>query len=90
MSAIDDATGKVLGATFRKREDLGGYFEVLKQVTTHYGIPDAVYTDRHTIFKSPRSKYLSIDDEPEEIKNSHIMQEGRAQGFKWLYLLLPW
>jgi len=58
VSAIDDATGKVLGAILRKREDLEGYFEVLKQVTTNYGIPDAVYTDRHTIF----TKYLYLQN----------------------------
>ncbi|MBP8638839.1 MAG: ISNCY family transposase [Dictyoglomi bacterium] len=87
VSAIDDATGKVLGATLRKREDLEGYFEVLKQVTTNYGIPDAVYTDRHTIF----TKYLSIDDEPEEIENS-LTQFGKAiseLGINHIFALTP-
>lgn len=77
LAAIDDATGKIVGATFRKEENLEGYFDVLKQIITNYGIPDALYTDRHTIFKSPKSDKLSVDDELEGIKEPPT-QFGKA------------
>ncbi|MBO8138822.1 MAG: helix-turn-helix domain-containing protein [Desulfotomaculum sp.] len=44
VAAIDDATGKVLGATFRYQEDLDGYFEVMQQLITNYGVPMSIYT----------------------------------------------
>lgn len=61
--AIDDATGKILGLFFRQTEDLIGYLQVLKQIVTNHGIPQAIYSDRHTIFFSPNKDKLSIEDE---------------------------
>lgn len=51
IAAIDDATGKVPAAVFREQEDAHGYFLLLRQVVTKYGIPLAIYHDRHGIFK---------------------------------------
>ena len=51
VGAIDDATGKVVGALFRQYEDAHGYFLVMRQVVTRYGIPETVYRDRHGIFE---------------------------------------
>ncbi|WP_241236346.1 ISNCY family transposase [Brevibacillus marinus] len=62
LAAIDDATGKVVGALFRPTEDLEGYFLVMKQVIREHGIPMAVYSDRHTIFRSPKES-LTIEQE---------------------------
>jgi transposase len=50
VSAIDDATGIITGATFRDQEDAVGYFTVLGQTADRYGLPEAVYTDLHAIF----------------------------------------
>jgi transposase len=51
VAAIDDATGEVVAATFRAQEDAAGYFEVLAQMLSHNGVPLAVYSDRHGIFR---------------------------------------
>jgi len=54
VGAIDDATGIVTGATFREQEDTAGYFETLIQTARGYGLPVALYSDRHGIFwKNP-------------------------------------
>lgn len=54
VGAIDDATGVVTGATFRDQEDTAGYFEALVQTARGYGLPVALYSDRHGIFwKNP-------------------------------------
>lgn len=44
-------------------ECLEGYWSVLHQGITAYGIPVALYVDRHTIFRSPKADKLTIDEE---------------------------
>jgi len=55
LLAIDDATGTVPHALFRKQEDTPGYFELLKVIINRCGIPLGVYTDRDSIFRVERS-----------------------------------
>jgi len=54
LLAIDDATGTVPYALFREHEDTLGYFELLKEIVSRYGIPLGVYTDRYSIFHVER------------------------------------
>jgi transposase len=61
-AAIDDATGIVVGATFTQNECMAGYSEIMRQGIVRYGIPLALYSDKHTIFRSPNEK-LTIDEE---------------------------
>jgi len=51
--AIDDATGEILAGWFMPTECLEGYCHMLKTLITKYGIPENIYSDKHTIFKSP-------------------------------------
>jgi hypothetical protein len=60
--AIDDATGTVVGAVFRETETREGYFSVMQQAIKQYGIPLGLYSDRHTIFRSPNEK-LTLEQE---------------------------
>lgn len=62
LGAIDDATGQVVGAVFRPTETQEGYFTVMRQAIEAYGIPLALYSDRHTIFRSPNEK-LTLEQE---------------------------
>jgi len=61
--SIDDATSKVQGLYFRLNEDTTGYLKMLEQVVTKFGVPGALYSDRHTIFFSPKTDKLSIEEE---------------------------
>jgi len=63
LAAIDDATGTVLAAVFRPSEDLVGYLMLIHQMVTNYGVPFMIYSDRHSIFLSPKSEKLSIEEE---------------------------
>jgi len=54
--AIDDASGKVVGAFFDYQETLNGYYHVLHQIIDRYGIPAMLYTDRRTVFDYVRKK----------------------------------
>jgi transposase len=53
--AVDDATGIIVGAWFDQQETLQGYYHVLEQILTNYGIPYLFYTDRRTVFEYRRS-----------------------------------
>jgi hypothetical protein len=62
MGGIDDATGLVPWATFDDQENAHGYFELLRVVVSRYGIPLAVYSDRHAIFFKTKDKDLTLEE----------------------------
>lgn len=61
--AIDNCTGRLIGAYFDWQETLSGYYNVLDQILNDYGIPYMFLTDNRTIFnyKSLNSKKLEND-----------------------------
>jgi len=63
LHAIDDATGTVLGAVFREREDAAGYLLLLRQVAATHGLPIAVYTDHHGIFHRSKQTPLTLQEQ---------------------------
>ena len=63
LGAIDDATSRVCGALFREQEDAAGYLGLLGQVLTRYGVPVAVYNDRHSVFWIKPSAGETLADE---------------------------
>lgn len=60
--AIDDALGTITGGWFDTQETLNGYYHVLHQILTDYGIPYKFFTDRRTIF-TYKKKNAPSDDE---------------------------
>jgi len=52
--AIDDATGTVLSLRFETNECSSGYLRIMEDMLGTWGVPAALYTDRHTIFFSPK------------------------------------
>jgi hypothetical protein len=75
--AIDDATSQVTGLSLCVSECMLGYHQVVRRMIGVYGIPDAVYADRHTIFRSPNADKAKAVDAPPDIK-VHETQFGRA------------
>ena len=65
IGAIDDATGKVPYALFREQEDAQGYFILLERITGLYGLPMALYHDRHGIFYRSRNDHESLQEQLE-------------------------
>jgi transposase len=72
VGAIDDATGRVPAATFRDQEDAAAYLEILRATVARYGLPGAVYRDRHSAF-APTSPGPAEPGAPDELS-----QVGRA------------
>lgn len=62
MAAIDDATGKILGAVFCPHECSWAYMKLLRRVVTDWGVPCSVYQDKHTALKR-NDDWLSLEEE---------------------------
>lgn len=75
--AIDDATGKVVGLFLTQNECLYGYLETMRQCCVDFGVPQTVYSDNHTIFRSPKTGKLTVD-ELIAGKTVHLTQFGRS------------
>jgi transposase len=65
FAAIDDATGKVLGANFGQREDAQGYFLLLADIVKRLGRPMALYRDCHGIFQVNMARKQPLDEQLE-------------------------
>ena len=70
---IDDATGNVTSCFFTKEETTYGYQMIMKETIENYGIPECLYTDYRTVFKSTK-KELTLEEElaGKEIKNTRF------------------
>ena len=53
LLAVDDATSTVPYALFQAEEDARGYLMLMEGLIQRHGIPLAVYSDRHAVFKHP-------------------------------------
>jgi transposase len=62
LAAIDDATNEVF-ALFREHEDTVGYLLLLQEVIRQKGLPLSLYSDRHTIFRSPKQEKLTVEEQ---------------------------
>ena len=61
-AAIDDSTGTVVAAYFDAQETLKGYYNVLFQVLTKYGIPYLFKADKRTVFEYKKKGTISDED----------------------------
>ena len=52
LLAVDDATGIVVNALFCEQENTRDYFLLMRGLIQRHGIPIALYTDRHSVFKN--------------------------------------
>jgi len=79
LLAVDDATGTVPFALFRKYEDTHGYFRLIEGIIRHRGIPLAVYTDRHAVFQhsgtAPTISERSVNGERKPTQFGRALRE---------------
>lgn len=61
--AIDDASGRIVGAWFDMQETLSGYYHVFHQILTTYGIPYKFFTDKRTVFTYKKKNSPSLDED---------------------------
>ena len=61
--AVDDATGRIIGAFFDEQEKLSGYYHVYQQILIRYGIPYKFFTDRRTVFTYKKKNSPDIGED---------------------------
>ena len=53
--AVDDATTEVLAGCFMPLECMRGYARMVERMVRRSGAPEAVYSDRHSVFRSTKA-----------------------------------
>ena len=51
LIAVDDATGRLVDALFCEKENAHSYFLLVQGIVQRRGIPIALYTDQHGVFR---------------------------------------
>ena len=84
LIAVDDATSTVAHAVFRTGEDTRGYLLLLEGLIRQWGIPLALYSDRHAAFK------YNARQKPVPVETTHqFARVMRDLGIQQIFALSP-
>ena len=83
LIAVDDATGTVAQAVFRTTEDTRGYLVLLEGLVRQWGIPLALYSDRHAAFK------YNARQKPVPVETTQFAGVIRELGIQQIFALSP-
>ena len=87
LLAIDDATGTAPHAVFHAQETTEGYLLLMQGIVRKWGIPLAVYTDRHATFL--RSGPAAGETPPGHRKPTQFGRALRELGVTQIFALSP-
>ena len=83
LLAVDDATGTVAQAVFHTTEDTRGYLVLLEGLVRQWGIPLALYSDRHAAFK------YNARQGPALYESTQFARVMRELGIQQIFTLSP-
>ena len=83
LIAVDDATGVVAQAVFRTTKDTRGYLVLLEGLVRQWGIPLALYSDRHAAFK------YKARQKPVPVETTQFARVMRDLGIQQIFALSP-
>ena len=83
LLAVDDATGIVVQAIFHPTEDTRGYLVLLEGLVRQWGIPLALYSDRHAVFK------YNAHQGPVLYESTQFARVMRELGIQQIFALSP-
>ena len=85
LLAVDDATGVVANAVLRQADDTWDYFMLMDGLVRRWGIPLALYTDRHGVFKfSGRPRHV-----PRPVESTHFTRAVGGLGVQQIFARSP-
>ena len=80
---MDDATGVVAQAVSRTTEDTRGYLVLMEGLVRQWGIPLALYSDRHAAFK------YNARQKPVPVETTQFARVMRELGIQQIFALSP-
>ena len=83
LLAVDDATGVAAQAIFHPSEDTRGYLVLLEGLVRQWGIPLALYSDRHAAFK------YNARQGPVLYESTQFARVMRELGIQQIFALSP-
>ena len=83
LLAVDDATGVVAQAVFHPTEDTRGYLVLLEGLVRQWGIPLALYSDRHAAFK------YNARQGPAQYESTQFARVMRELGIQQIFAMSP-
>ncbi len=83
LLAVDDATGTVAQAIFHPTEDTRGYLVMLEGLVQQWGIPLALYSDRHAAFK------YNARQGPAQYESTQFARVMRELGIQQIFAMSP-
>jgi hypothetical protein len=89
MAVIEDATGALLQGVFALEEDAQSYLICLRQMLLEYGIPVAIYMDRHGIFRRNDDHWSLQEQLTGEQTPTQVGQALKALGIEPIFAMSP-
>jgi hypothetical protein len=89
MAVIDDATGSFIYGVFALQEDSQSYLTCLRALLLEYGIPGAIYMDRHGIFRRNDDHWTLEEQLAGKQTPTQVTQALLALGIKPIFALSP-
>jgi hypothetical protein len=90
VSAIDDATGNVIGAYFNRTDTVLANMRVLKSIFEEHGLPIALYVDRSPIFKFTRSGFGRVmRHKADRVVITQVEQALKTLGVELIHAYTP-
>ena len=83
LLAVDDATDTVPHALFSWQEDTRSYFRLMEELVRRRGIPLAIYSDRHGVFK------FAGDVRGQQVWPTHFARAMEELGIRQIFARSP-
>jgi transposase len=94
LNLVDDATGRTL-SWMTEHESTEGGMRILKRWIERFGVLLALYTDKHTIYLSPREptlvaiRHQLFDASPPDISLAPLLRRFIHSNALWMTLMVP-
>lgn len=89
VGAVDDATGEVVDAQFFPAETTEAYLSLLQGILRKRGVPQAIYSDRHSIFVVNNSRQEDLLRAQGQTLETQVGRALKELGIEWIAAYSP-